>query len=691
MIDVSIWWRYSLVLLVLGMPFKSYGEKAKAEDIFDKETEARIGTGSTFFITPREVKHNYRPYHPIDRSITKIDRFTITEQYNYNLQNLGNNWTASQYIFYMLPKHIGATYGFTAYDFFFEHPQDLRYYCMPASKAYAHFSIVLANIGSFIFDGCYSYRLLDNWHIGIHAQSAMTENEWTDTKEEKIVSALPNGFPYVGLFTHFKALDECYHLFSSWSDREYTTKETGGIQSDNIFDFTNRDAHKRYLSSIALLDPKKMVGPHLGTKSSIGTTPGKAAISHKELRRIFYLYHHYECSEPVQLYHELHYNRRQNELAINTKDVLSFITEIDDATIDIPGISTVVMKSIGNEIGIKGDIEPLSLFYSTYYRLENINLNYAPTQNASPQEQKTKIEQEHYIGCNSRYNFSKNGSHKLSLDGAYLVSEAAKGYHKLNVAYQNNFFIFNYNTVKYKVPYLVQYGYSHYRKWNKHFVAPSAQEIATEMCYSFPYVRMHPLLSFKRIENHIYYRQVKKDRHIIQNDQANQYDHCISEPKQAKTPIYLLSYGMNLDFCLFSYYHFDHSVTFFKDISNSKPQIFKGHMPFYMYTVRYYYAHQPFKKKLDIETGINLHYKDLYYGNSYDIIAQQFYQQKQFPVQGRPIIDLFLNFRISHVKFFLKYSYINEDLEKPKAYFATPFYPGQKKAADIGVHWSFFD
>ena len=92
---------------------------------------------------------------------------------------------------------------------------------------------------------------------------------------------------------------------------------------------------------------------------------------------------------------------------------------------------------------------------------------------------------------------------------------------------------------------------------------------------------------------------------------------------------------------------------------------------------------------MDIETGINVHFKELYYGDGYDVIAQQFYRQNQFATQGRPIIDLFYNIRINNLKLSLKYSFINDFMHKPSAYFATPFYPGLKKAADIGIHWSF--
>ena len=52
-------------------------------------------------------------------------------------------------------------------------------------------------------------------------------------------------------------------------------------------------------------------------------------VSNQEFRRNFYLYHHYEFSEQLQLYHELNYNRKRNLFIIGAKtdDLILFINE----------------------------------------------------------------------------------------------------------------------------------------------------------------------------------------------------------------------------------------------------------------------------------------------------------------------------------------------------------------------------
>ncbi|MGI2299392.1 putative porin [Candidatus Cardinium hertigii] len=664
MANLSIGWRYNLFLLVLILSFNAYGSE-KAEEVFEKTEEEKVEPSTTFFITPRAIKQNYRRYHPIDRSVTKMDHFTVAEHHHYNFQDLGNHWTAAQHVFYRLPQHIGATYGLSAYDFYFQLPQDIRYYS--TAKAYAYFNIVLANLGSFFFDGCYTQRLLENWHIGINLHGAMTEKEWPHSKDDKII----NSFPHFDIFTHIKSSDERYHLFMSGSNKQYLTKETGGVRSTkekNQFKFNEKSPSKRYASSFSLLDEAYM-------QNKIDKK-----VMHKDLKRNFYLYHHYEFNKPLQLYHELNYNRR-NLCTIKNLDktLLDFISE--EAHKDGKEENGVAIKSVGHEIGIKGDIASPNLFYAVHYKIESIDLayNFSGTDGTTYDGllKDKKAEKEHYLGANTRLHFTNHRT--LYVDGAYLLQKG--GYHRLNIAYQDRFFKVSCYTIKHKVPYILSCGYSRDRLWNKDFLAPSAEAIDAAVWYNWPHTTIHPIVSLKKLNNYICYQKA------VLLDRA---DHCISEPIQATTPIYLLSLEGNLNFCFFSYFHFDHNITMQWDISKEK-KFFKGYIPPYMYTGRYYYANQPYDKKMDIETGVNVHFKELYYGDGYDVIAQQFYRQNQFPTQGRPIVDLFYNVRINNLKISLKYSFINDFMNKPSAYFVTPFYPGPKKAADIGIHWSFFD
>lgn len=543
-----------------------------------------------------------------------------------------------------------------------------------------------------MFDSCCTYRLFENWHIGINIRNSMTEKEWPPEKDLKIVSI----FPDFDLFTHFGSKDGSYHCFTSFSKTKLLAREMGGVRSvkkDSKFDFSNHNARDRYKSSFQLLEEPYM-----------RNTLSHSDLKHKQVRQNLYLYHQYEFDEQLQVYHELLKSKRTNSLTITHNDeLLKFIAETSHDSEPGNRKPNIAMHILSNEWGLKGDSNLMPIFYSVYYRLEHMDLSYNFSQSKkidikdpwvkklidkkttyldrNTSENGTKHMYEHYTGLSTRLDISEIGNQKIYLDGEYLLSELTKNYHFVVGSYRNRFMKLGYKSIKHKVPNIINHGYSNYRKWNKAFVPPSAQAVCLELYGRLPYVSAHPRLSFTRINNHIFY--TKKP--------SSTPDHCISTPIQANDAADILSYGGDVNFSIFGCFHLDNSITFFNDISNTPNKIFKGYMPQYLYTGRYYYAHQPYNKRMHIETGINIHFKALYYADGYDIVAQQFYRQNEFAVEGRPILDLFLNCRINNIKFFIKYSYINESFHKPKAYFTTPFYPGLKKAADIGINWSFFD
>lgn len=715
-------WKYLFFLLIITRAIQSYGATPTPKELFEQNPEAKVTARSTFFITPKEVKQNYRRYHPIDLSVTKMDCFTIQQQH-YNLQDLGNHWTATQPLLYTLPNHIGATHGLSLYDLYFKHPQEIRHYCMPKSKAYTHFNIVLANLSSFVFDGCCSFHLLPNWYGGINMHGAMTEIEWpTEQKKgNKIVDAFPN----FDIFTHFNLFDGRYYCFTSYSTIGYTTKETGGIIHTDHYSTNSTNAKKfhfdespakRQRSALDILDEKFMTNRfpcQTKTNYFATETAETTQIQHKDKRRHFYLYHHYEFNGCCQLYHQFHYHHKNNRCRIpahEQHEAFAFIGRELINNLKYKAIENKVnFTTLGNECGMKGDLEKLPLFYSLYYRWENIHFNYDfpdPLDQArsdktiSQAQKKERKDNEHYIGFNTRLKLTKKGGHQLHLDGEYLYDRLTIGYHKLQATYLNNFIQLSYNEVKHKVPYSMRYGHGYDRRWNKNFKPPFAQQLAATGNYTNSWIGIHPCLTLQKINNHIYYRHAELPNKQCENQKEQKkyeykkYDHCIAMPIQATSPIYLLSWGGRLNFCLFSYWHFDHSFTFLEDISQ-KDHVFKGYMPPFQWIGRYYFARQAYDKKMDIEAGVNVYFRDCYYGDGYDIIAQQFYRQNKFPVQGQPIIDLFCNYRVSHLKISIKYSFINNHLDKKGdgkgGYFAAPFYPALKTAADIGIQWSFFD
>ena len=57
-----------------------------------------------------------------------------------------------------------------------------------------------------------------------------------------------------------------------------------------------------------------------------------------------------------------------------------------------------------------------------------------------------------------------------------------------------------------------------------------------------------------------------------------------------------------------------------------------------------------------------------------------------------PLLGVYINLRISKFRIFTKVINILQYANKEKtSYYASPFYPGQKRIFDFGVAWSVFN
>ena len=191
-------------------------------------------------------------------------------------------------------------------------------------------------------------------------------------------------------------------------------------------------------------------------------------------------------------------------------------------------------------------------------------------------------------------------------------------------------------------------------------------------------VRLKPRMSYTRINNHIYFAHKLAKGHAM-----------IAEPRQAKKHVDMVMLSTELELALGRRIHWDSELTV-ADTLGPNASVLK--IPTFLINTRLYYTRTTAAGNGSFEAGIDVHWKSSYEADAYDPVTQQFYLQDKFTVHGYPIIDLFLDFRIKNFNAFLKFSHCNESWFAPApGYFVTPFYPGQKKALDIGLSWSFFD
>ena len=97
-----------------------------------------------------------------------------------------------------------------------------------------------------------------------------------------------------------------------------------------------------------------------------------------------------------------------------------------------------------------------------------------------------------------------------------------------------------------------------------------------------------------------------------------------------------------------------------------------------------------FNNNLQVQIGVDFHWKSAYYDYGYDPAIQQYYVQGQVRSPSFPITDVFLNGKMKRGRFFFKYNNLVQAITQ-SGYLATPVYPGQRNIMDFGFELLLFD
>jgi len=608
---------------------------------------------TTRFTTQANLQYHQGGYRSIaeETTIHGMHRFTFVQRYGNQWQNLGNNGTAAQPIFYVLPAHIGATSGFYVYDIYFRRPEQFRYY--DTKSPYTQLDVVLGRLGSFVADICHSRNVTPRWNVGFNFRHIMTDIEWIPRKVPGDRNVLSHG---LDLFTHYKTKDERYQLLAHGLIMTHRVRETGGIINTG-----------RYKSAAKLIEDKSLFSRFFGQLET------------KDARKRFHMYQQWMWSEPLGVYHTLQLQQSQylskfpknfGAYWLRPEGIHKSTEEEkqDDTALEY----TTDVWHAQNELGFKGDRQ--DWFYSSYYRHKKI----VHKQQGEPDERHLH---EHYVGLCTRYHVL-GGADCVHLSGEYMF----RGLYKARLAYEHPLFDLACERVRFQPPFLAQHCHYYYRQWDHNaLVPPTATQLSGALRLEAPAAALRPRASLTWVQHHIYFRHYcskKEAEYKIRQ----RYD-TAAEPKQDKQYFCVAALGTDLKVNAGLNVHWDSEVTWAKAIGPSA-NLFR--LPSLLANSKLYYARTTEEDNAALETGIDVHWKATYKADAYDPVIQQFYLQDEFNVFSYPVFDLFFNFRIKSFHAFVKVSHVNEYWFSP-GYFVTPLYPGQRRALDIGIYWLFFD
>lgn len=103
-----------------------------------------------------------------------------------------------------------------------------------------------------------------------------------------------------------------------------------------------------------------------------------------------------------------------------------------------------------------------------------------------------------------------------------------------------------------------------------------------------------------------------------------------------------------------------------------------------------FYTNEFFNKALFLQTGVTGKYFTEFEMNGYDPVLAEFYVQNNEKLGGFPMIDLFVNAKISQTRIYFKWEHFNALFTSQNNYFSAPGHPFRDAKIRFGLVWNFF-
>lgn len=432
--------------------------------ILDDSTKLVYGPTTTRYMYEKDLMHSDTLYHTIDTAIHKLEYFEFINRADVVYQDLGNNGTALNPVYYADQRNIGRWSGFEAYTPYVKSAEDFKYY--DTKSPFIELSIGFGGKGRNLVDVGVSRNINANWNVGFDIQK-MTSNKLigSATLRETQISGTT-----LDLYTFHSSKNSKYHLMFHALKFEHKATETGGI---NVAD----DAEERDFFQYQNADVKL-----------------RNAVSYDTRTRL-HLYQEYSLAEFFELYSVVERNNVENRfedfpLSSTTGYYDQFLIRTD-STLDASQFNEWKVKT-----GLKGRVGK-RLFYSGYVKRRDIDFYYRYLDTFGHTA-------ENYIGGDIKLYVTPTNA----LSGELEVMDGGQYY--FSGRYKNNFLNASYTTSKRRPSYLSEQYFGNHYEWSNSFSDVLSNTINGSVFYSFPFVRLEPNVQISTVDNYVYFGTNKR-------------------------------------------------------------------------------------------------------------------------------------------------------------------------------------
>ncbi|MDR1592040.1 MAG: putative porin [Prevotellaceae bacterium] len=132
-------------------------------------------------------------------------------------------------------------------------------------------------------------------------------------------------------------------------------------------------------------------------------------------------------------------------------------------------------------------------------------------------------------------------------------------------------------------------------------------------------------------------------------------------------------------------FHFDNELVY--QLTSSREVL---PLPDFSFYTNIYYK-DLFFKVLTTQIGVSCRYHTAYNGNSYMPATGVFFLQNETTIGNYPELNVYLNFHLKRMRFYLQYANFNFNRFGGQSYFLMPNYPLNPPTFQLGLSWNFYN
>ncbi len=624
--------------MVQALSQNTGGKNRVGSKVIDDSTKQIYGPKTSTWITEKEIFENKVNYHPIDTSIFNYHRWTYVQRLNNTYKDLGFVGTALNSIFPLLSATIGVSPGYSVYEPYFN-SEEIKYF--DTKSPYTRMYVVWGGKGRAATRIEFSRNINPQWNFGFNYRPLLVDKQI----QRKGKGDRQTVSHYIDLYMAYRTKNDKYSVLASYRRIRHTVNENGGVNVTVPPDST--------YASLFLKNTK----PKLSYATSV------------EQRNNFHYFHQFKVGKGLQIYQKgdwgKQYNLYRDDLSQEPDYYDHYEKKLGKDSIKVK--DSVKYAYLQNEFGIKGNAK--SLFYNFYYKVKSYEFSYKYLR-ADSLCFDSKA-QEHYAGAKVAYSFDSLNS----VSG--LVEYLSDGNYRVEGELSTKWIDASARRLLSK-PGFVQNAYrGSFDYWNNNF-----SNVQTDHAFVFLKGKLGPLavspgVTYTAYKNYIYYEK---------RDSFPNTDQKVL-PVQSKGSQILVAPELRIDFNFFRSFHFRPQVIYANLIKNDDNAL---RVPELFINSQLTFEDHLFKRNIEVQMGVDVHWHSAYTALGYDPAIQQFYVQNNVVSPAFPLMDIFLNGKIKTGKFFVKYHNFIQLITK-SGHLPTPDYPGQGNVLDFGFELLLFD